>query len=111
MIDLNKKIDELLESQARDKELHDKDLRAIFREYYDGFNKLRINTSVFSRSNKNQNITLVQEGSLSHNDSMGNGSTIYANDVQVMSAGTGIEHSDLSLLLQCCATGAEFCNN
>lgn len=41
-------------------------------------------------------ITLVQEGSLEHKDSMGNGSTMRANDVQVMSAGKGVFHSEFN---------------
>lgn len=60
MIDLNNKIEELLASQVRNKELSDMDLRSIFREYYDGFNKIRLNVSVFSRSNKQENITYVK---------------------------------------------------
>ncbi|SDK23471.1 hypothetical protein SAMN05192566_0739 [Methylophilus rhizosphaerae] len=60
MINLNEKIEELLESQVREKQLSDMDLRSIFREYYDGFNKIRLNVSVFSRSNKLENITYVK---------------------------------------------------
>lgn len=41
-------------------------------------------------------ITLVQEGSLAHKDSMGNGSIMKPNDVQVMSAGTGVFHSEMN---------------
>lgn len=41
-------------------------------------------------------ITLVQEGALEHKDSMGNGSVMRANDVQVMSAGTGVFHSEMN---------------
>lgn len=41
-------------------------------------------------------ITLVQEGSLAHQDSMGNGSVMQFNDVQVMSAGTGVFHSEMN---------------
>jgi quercetin 2,3-dioxygenase len=41
-------------------------------------------------------ITLVQEGALEHKDSMGNGSIMRANDVQVMSAGTGVFHSEFN---------------
>lgn len=41
-------------------------------------------------------ITLVQEGALKHQDSMGNGSTIQPGDVQVMSAGTGVFHSEMN---------------
>jgi redox-sensitive bicupin YhaK (pirin superfamily) len=41
-------------------------------------------------------ITLVQEGALEHKDSMGNGSVMRANDVQVMSAGKGVYHSEMN---------------
>ena len=41
-------------------------------------------------------ITLVQEGSLAHSDNMGNGSTMKPNDVQVMSAGKGVTHSEMN---------------
>ncbi|MBL7970460.1 MAG: pirin family protein [Prolixibacteraceae bacterium] len=41
-------------------------------------------------------ITIVLEGELAHRDSMGNGSVISAGEVQVMSAGTGIQHSEFN---------------
>lgn len=41
-------------------------------------------------------ITIVLDGELEHRDSMGNGSVISAGEVQVMSAGTGIRHSEFN---------------
>ncbi len=39
-------------------------------------------------------ISIPLEGDLVHNDSMGNAQTISNGDIQIMSAGTGIEHSE-----------------
>lgn len=41
-------------------------------------------------------ITIPLEGSLKHQDSMGNGSVIRKGEIQVMSAGTGITHSEFN---------------
>ena len=41
-------------------------------------------------------ITYVREGHVLHRDSLGNNGRTEAGDVQVMSAGTGIEHAELS---------------
>lgn len=49
-------------------------------------------------------ITIPLQGALAHKDSMGNGTTIFAGDVQVMSAGTGIQHSEFN------ANEDEVCN-
>lgn len=42
-------------------------------------------------------ITYVREGAITHQDSMGNQGRTLAGDVQVMSAGTGITHSEYNL--------------
>ena len=42
-------------------------------------------------------ITYVREGAITHQDSMGNQGRTEAGDVQVMSAGTGVRHSEYNL--------------
>ena len=42
-------------------------------------------------------ITIVLEGEMTHEDSMGNKTVIRAGDVQRMSAGTGLTHSEFNL--------------
>lgn len=41
-------------------------------------------------------ITYILDGTLQHQDSMGNGSVIRAGDVQYMSAGSGVRHSEIN---------------
>ncbi len=41
-------------------------------------------------------ISIPLEGDLEHKDSMGNKTTIHYGDVQVMSAGTGVQHSEFN---------------
>jgi redox-sensitive bicupin YhaK (pirin superfamily) len=68
-----------------------------------GFGKLRVinddiieaNNGFGAHSHANMEIiTIVTEGEVSHEDSMGNKYTVPAGDVQVMSAGTGVTHSE-----------------
>ncbi len=41
-------------------------------------------------------ITIILDGALEHRDSMGSGSVIYPGEVQVMSAGSGVTHSEFN---------------
>jgi len=78
-----------------------------FAEYYDpqkmNFGMLRVlNDDTIAPGmgfgthphNNMEIITIVLDGELEHRDSMGTGSVIHKNEVQVMSAGSGITHSE-----------------
>lgn len=80
-----------------------------FADYYDpkfmGFRNLRVINEDFIEPAQGfpkhghrdmEIITYMISGELSHRDSMGNGETIYPNEVQRMTAGTGVLHSEYS---------------
>lgn len=80
-----------------------------FADYYDpkhmGFRALRVINEDFiepaqgfpTHGHRDMEIvTYVIEGELSHRDSMGNGETIRPHEVQRMTAGTGVLHSEYS---------------
>ncbi len=59
---------------------------------------IKAGTGFDTHSHKNMEIiTYVREGAITHKDSNGNVGRTEAGDVQVMSAGTGISHSEFNL--------------
>ena len=81
-----------------------------FDTYYDPENKQFASLRVFNddivsaakgfdmhRHKEMEIVSIILSGAITHEDSLGNGERIKAGEVQVMSAGTGIRHSEYNL--------------
>lgn len=103
MYEIRQKNERGLTETQKIKSYHSFTFNRYYNQNYLAWSDLRVLNEDFvapkggfpTHAHRNQLIlTIVLEGTLEHKDSMGNISQLTAGDMQLMSAGTGVEHSE-----------------
>jgi hypothetical protein len=78
-MNIDEQIEAMLNNRVKVRAVAEMDLRSIFRKHYDGFNKIRMNANMYSRSFQDEHLTyakLIQELLTQNNIVQKNGNAI-----------------------------------